>query len=135
MKRLIYTVVLCLLIFAGCESFFTTGDSIAEDANTVATGARGVLDSPAGQLIPPDIRLYGLLGISLISGLANAWQEWRNRTMKKTTKAIVQGIENATKSTNPLPDVKASIAKEMRRQGGDQFYVKANRIVDQLKIL
>ncbi len=136
MKKVIYIVSLLLLTLSGCDEFWQKGDEIVRDANAVAGGARALMDSPAGQLIPPDLKLYGLLGIALINAGVIGWEELRNRTMKKTTKAIVKGIENA--SSNPsvakTSEVKGHIAEAMRRQGGDKFYVRANKIVDTLKI-
>lgn len=134
MKRLNYLLILALLILAGCDEFWRKGDEIIQDANDVAAGARAVLDSPAGQLIPPDLKIYGLLGIGLINGIVIGWEEWRNGRMKKTTKAIVKGIENTANPDKETSDVKANIAEEMRRQGGDKFYARANKIVDKLKI-
>jgi len=136
MKKSIYLTIaiLTLVTLSGCEDFFQKGDEIIRDVNNVASGAKAVLDSPAGQLIPPDIKLYGLLGIALINAGVIGWEEFRNRTMKKTTKAIVQGIEQTTNPEKATSEVKANIANEMRRQGGDKFYAKANKIVDKLKI-
>jgi len=130
------TIPICIVILiAGCDEFFTKGDEIIQDVNMVAVGARAVLDSPAGPLIPPDLRLYGLLGIGLINGIVIGWEEWRNNTMKKTTKAIVKGIEITDNPGKATSEVKRNIAAEMRNQGGDRFYAKANKIVDRLKIL
>lgn len=136
MKKVIYLTISIITLFtlSGCDEFFTKGDTIIQDANAVAGGARAVLDSPASQLIPPDLRLYGLLGIGLINGIVIGWEEWRNRTMKKTTKAIVKGIENTDNPDKATSEVKSNIAEEMRNQGGDKFYAKANKIVDMLKI-
>ncbi len=126
--------IFILILFAGCDEFWQKGDEIVTDANAVAGGARAVLESPAGQLIPPNIKLYGFLGIGLINGVVIAWEEWRNRTMKKTTKAIVKGIENTGNPDKVTSEVKSNIAAEMRREGGDRFYARANKIVDRLKI-
>ena len=134
MNRLIFIAVLCLLIFAGCDDSLTAGDSLAQDANSVASGARALLDSPAGDLIPPNIKYYGLMVIGLINGLVITWQEWRNRTMKKTTRAIVKGIEKTDNPEKATSEVKVNIAEAMRREGGDKFYAKANKIVNRLKI-
>lgn len=134
MKKVIYIGSLFLLVFAGCDEFWQRGDEIVQDVNDLAGGAQALLDSPAGQLIPPDLKLYGALGIALANGLIIGWQEVRNRTMKKTTKAIVKGIENTDSPDKATSEVKSNIAEEMRRQGGDKFYAKANKIVDQLKI-
>jgi len=136
MKKSIYLTIaiLTLVTLSGCEDFWQKGDEIIRDANAIAGGARAVLDSPAGQLIPRDLKIYGLLGIGLINGIVIGWEEWRNERMKKTTKAIVQGIEQTSNPEKATSEVKASIANEMRRQGGDKFYAKANKIVDKLKI-
>ena len=134
MKKVIYLLILACLTLAGCEDFWQTGDKIVQDANAIAGGARAVLDSPAGQLIPPDLKIYGLLGIGLINAVVIGWEELRNRTMKKTTKAIVKGIENTANPDIATSDVKANIAHEMLQQGGYKFYAKANKIVDKLKI-
>lgn len=132
-------VIACLIVGLsigtnfGCEEFLTQADKVVQDVNNIATGTNTVLESPVGLMIPPEWKLYGALGVALANGLVITWQEWRNRTMKKTTRAIVQGIE---KADNPQKanEVKANIALEMRRQGGDRFYAKANKIVDKLKI-
>ena len=130
---MIYCVALIFLGLSCTEEQLRWIDKTAGDVNTIAEGTQSGLDSPAGQLIPPDLRLYGALGVIILSGLANGWQDWRNRTMKKTTKAIVKGIE---KSDNPdeTSIVKKNIADEMTKQGGDKFYKRANKIVDRLKI-
>lgn len=133
MKKVIYLAILALVTLVGCEEFLTMGDEIIQDANAVAGGARAILESPAGQLIPPNLKIYGLLGIGLTSVIVNGWQEWRNKTMKKTTRAIVKGIENA-KNPDDITEVKTHIANEMQKQGGDKFYARANKIVDKLKI-
>ena len=137
MRNLIKFITLLFLLFlfsAGCEDFLTSGDAIIQDANDVAAGARDLLDSPAGQLIPPDLKIYGLLGIGLINAVVIGWEEWRNRTMKKTTRAIVKGIEQTSSPDKATSEVKANIAIEMRKEGGDKFYARANKIVDRLKI-
>ena len=135
-RNVLWIAMIVVICIAGCEDFWQKGDAIVQDVNNIAGGARAVLESPAGQLIPPDLKVYGLLGIALINAGVIGWEELRNRTMKKTTKAIVQGIE---KTSNPdlalaNTEVKSNIANEMRRMGGDKFYAKANKIVDKLKI-
>lgn len=123
-----------ILLLVGCDEFWQKGDEIVRDVNDIAGGARAVLDSPAGQMIPPGIKLYGVLGLAAVNALVIGWEELRNRTMKKTTKAIVDGIENTSNPDKAVSEVKSNIANEMRRQGGDKFYAKANKIVDKLKI-
>jgi len=132
MKKVIYLFILALLTLSGCEDFYQKGDELIQDANAVAGGVRAIMDSAAGPLIPPDLKVYGLLGIGLINAVVIGWEELRNRTMKKTTKAIVKGIENTANPDKATSEVKANIAEEMRRQGGDKFYAKANKIVDNL---
>lgn len=134
LKWMITIPITIIILIAGCDDFLTTGDEIVRDVNAVAGGARAVLESPAGQLIPPDLKLYGLLGIGLINGIVLGWEEWRNSTMKKTTKAIVKGIEKTGNPDKATSEVKGNIAEEMRNQGGDRFYARANKIVDRLKI-
>jgi len=137
MKKCIQIVSLAFLLFVfspGCDEFWQKGDEIIQDANDAAAGARVLLESPAGRLIPPDLKVYGLIGIGLINAAVIGWEEMRARQMKKTTRAIVKGIENTDNPDKAMSEVKANIAEEMRRQGGDKFYAKANKIVDRLKI-
>jgi len=128
--------IVVIMMLTGCEKFWQKGDEIIQDANTIAGGAQVILDSPAGQLIPPDLKLYGLLVIALINAGVIGWQEFRNSTMKKTTKSIVKGIERTGNPDLALSntEVKNNIADEMKKQGGDKFYARANKIVDRLKI-
>lgn len=136
MKKVIYLVIsiLTLVTLSGCDEFWAKGDVIIRDVNDAAAGAGALLDSPAGRLIPPDLKIYGLIGIGLINAAVIGWEEMRARQMKKTTRAIVKGIENTGNPDKAMSEVKANIAEEMRRQGGDKFYAKANKIVDRLKI-
>jgi len=135
-KTSILLIAILLVCFAlvGCDEFWRQGDNIIQDANTIAVGAQDVLDSPAGQLIPPNIKVYGLLGIGLINAMVIGWEEWRNSTMKRTTKAIVKGIEATGNPDKATSEVKSNIADEMLKAGGDKFYARANKIVDRLKI-
>ena len=137
MKRFLNVTMLLFILagcLAGCDEFWQKGDEIVQDVNDIAGGARALLESPAGQMLPPNLKLYGALGVILANGLVITWQELRNRTMKKTTKAIVKGIENTENPDKATSEVKANIANEMLKQGGDRFYDKANKIVDKLKI-
>ena len=134
MKRFLNVTLLLLIVLAGCEKFWQKGDEISQDVDAVAGGAQALLDSPAGAMIPPEWKLYGALGVALANGLVITWQEFRNRTMKKTTRAIVQGIERTDNPQKATSEVKGNIAEEMRRAGGDKFYARANKIVDKLKI-
>ncbi len=138
MRRLLNVTVLLILCagcFAGCdEQSLIKTDKLVQDANAVAGGARALLESPAGQMMPPDWRLYGALGVALTGGLVSAWEEWRNRMLKKTTKAIVKGIEQTDNPQKATSEVKSNIAEQMMQQGGQKFYDRANKIVDRLKI-
>jgi hypothetical protein len=128
-------VFLIMLFLCSCnEEDLRQVDEFVQDVNKVAQGTQAVLESPAGQLVPIQVKLYGALGLIIANGLIMSWQEWRNRTMKKTTRAIVKGIETSERAKNPSNEVKKSIAQEMIFQGGDKFYQRANKIVDRLKI-
>lgn len=119
----------------GCEQQMQQIDKAAEVTKQITIEGEQVLESPVGQYVPPDIKFWVVLGGALASGLANAWQEWRNQNMKKTTKAIVKGIEKAERSeTNPplaTAGIKAAIAEEMKAA---KIYDRGNKIVDKLKI-
>ena len=110
-------------------------DEAVKDVNTVASGAKAILDSPAGQLVPPDIRFYSTLGITAIMAGTAAYKQWRLARMGKTTKAIVRGIEATEKppgkATGNPSAVKAAIGNEMRKLG---IYDAGNRLVDRLKV-
>lgn len=137
MKRFLNVTMLLFILagcLAGCDEFWQKGDEIIQDVNAVAGGARALLESPAEVMIPPEWKLYGVLGVMLANGLVLTWQEWRNIQMKKTTRAIVKGIEQTSNPDKAISEVKANIAEEMQRQGGDRFYARANKIVDKLKI-
>jgi len=134
MTKWILFVILSAAVLVGCDDGFTQADKIVQDVNNIASGARAILESPAGLMIPPEWKLYGALGVSLISGLVITWQEWRNRTMKKTAKAIVKGVEKTSNPEKATSEVKSNIAEAMIAQGGQKFYDRANKIVDKLKI-
>ena len=131
---MLLSILIIAISFVGCEEELLKIDRVVSDVNTVAQGTQAVLESPAGLLIPPEWKLYGALGVVLANVLIIGWEEWRNRTMKKTTKAIVIGIEKTTNPDKATSEVKANIAKAMMDQGGSRFYKKANKIVDTLKI-
>jgi len=135
MAKWMFVVILSATMLAGCDEFWQRGDEIIRDVNDIAGGARAILESPAGLMIPPEWKFYGALGVALINGLVITWEELRNRTMKKTTKAIVKGIERSSNVGNKdINEARENIADEMQKQGGDKFYAKANKIVDRLKI-
>ena len=122
-----------LVILAGCDAL----DNAASDANDWAAVGRQVIDSPAGQVLPPDVRLYGSLAVSALMAGTAAYRQWRLGQMNKTTKAIVRGIEAAEQTpdgkpvSNPSSPVKVAIAAEMRKLG---IYDAGNKIVDRIKL-
>ena len=125
-----------ILIVVGCqEADRIIADRIIADVNSVASSGQMILESPAGQLVPPDVRLYAALGLNLIMAGAAAYEKWRLHQMTKTAKAIVQGIETAEKQqqgdSNPENPTKTAIATEMRKA---HIYDAGNRLVDRLKL-
>ena len=135
MTKWILFVILSAAVLVGCnEEQLMQGDKVVQDVNDIASGTRATLESPVGLMIPPEWKLYGVLGVMLANGIVITWEEWRNRQMKKTTRAIVQGIENTGNPDKSTSEVKANIAAEMMKEGGDKFYARANKIVDRLKI-
>ena len=123
--------VLAIITFAGCLEF----DDAVQDVNTVATTAKTVLDSPAGRMIPPDVRLYRSLAVSAVMAGAAGYKQWRLAQMTKTTKAIVLGIESQQLMSRVDPEnpvtAKTAIAAKMRDLG---IYDTGNKIVKRLKL-
>ncbi|KKN24059.1 hypothetical protein LCGC14_0898830 [marine sediment metagenome] len=117
-----------LVILVGCEAL----DRTVRDVNDWAAVGGDVLRSPPGRALPPDIRLYGSLAVSLLMGGAAAYEKWRLSQMSKTTKAIVRGIEQAESAgpDNPKLPVKTAIAAEMRKLG---IFDIGNKLVDRFK--
>ena len=101
-------------------------DQLAETAAHVAAGGEAVLQSPIGQLVPPDIRFYMTLAGAVIMAAVGGWQKYRKDQLTKTTTAIVRGIE----SQDDCKAVKTAIAGAMKSIG---IYDAGNKIVDQLK--
>ena len=124
--------LLAILTFAGCLE----ADEAVKGVDVVTTTAKTILDSPAGQFVPPDIRLYGSLAISALMAGTAVYKNWRLAQMSKTTKAIVRGIEAAEFAVgagdvdNPKNPVKTAIAAEMRKLG---VYDAGNKLVDRFK--
>ena len=136
MNKVTFLTIITVLMFAaiGCdETQLRQVDQFVTDANSVVTAAGDVMQSPAGALLPPVFQLYGASAIALASIALNSWQKVRANLMKKTTKAIVKGVESAGKvsKTNPANQVKDSIRTEMILAG---VYDKGNQLVDQLKV-
>lgn len=127
-------IVTILLTVTSCEEQqLERVDKIVTDANSVAAAGGAVLQSPAGALLPPDIRFIGAAALAIASIAFNSWQKVRANLMKKTTKAIVKGIEAAEQvdKPNPANPVKAAIGDQMRAAG---IYDKGNELVDLLKV-
>ena len=129
------TVIASLILFStGCdETQLSQADRIVTDANNIVAAVGGVMQSPAGALLPPGLQLYGAAGIALVSIALNSWQKVRANLMTKTTKAIVKGIEASEKETKPNPTnpIKSAIRQEMIKAG---IYDLGNQLVDQLKV-
>jgi len=133
--------MLAIITFAGScdmpDPLSQAMDRAVTDVNSIATTGKAVLNSPAAQVIPPDLRLYAVLALNLLTGGAAGYKQWRLAQMGKTTKAIVRGIEAAETqdlsepATNPSKPVKVAIAAEMRKLG---VYDAGNKIVDRLKV-
>ena len=128
------SIIIVTVLTIGCEEQqLERVDKVVTDANSVVTAGEAMLQSPAGALLPPDLRLYGTVALALASIAVNSWQKVRMTLMKKTTKAIVKGIEAAeqVEKPNPTNPVKAAIGDQMRAAG---IYDKGNEIVDLLKV-
>jgi len=125
--------VLALVTFSCDEEQLRQADRIVGDVNQVSTGARAVLESPAGKMVPDQARLLIELALGLVGAGAITYQKWRSGIMAKTTKAIVKGVEKVDRAgqDNPVNPIKDSIGYEMRQAG---IYDAGNKIVDRLKI-
>lgn len=132
--RILAFFVMTMFFVAGCnESQLSQADRFVTDANDIVTAAGGLVNSPAGALLPPGFQVYGAAGIALISIALNSWQKVRANLMTKTTKAIIRGVEAAGKEikTNPSNPIKNAIKAEMITAG---IYDRGNLLVDQLKV-
>jgi len=138
MRKAWFLSIMVTVMFAvgGCdEEQLGQADKIVTDANDIVGLIKEALESPpARAFLPADIQLYGAVGIALASMVLNGWQEVKGSLMKKTTKAIVKGIEKERKACgdpNPTDPIKNSIKTEMQLAG---IYDRANVLVDKLKI-
>jgi hypothetical protein len=75
---------------------------------------------------------YGPLAALIASLAVNFFQKRKGDLMKKTTKAIVKGIEASEKeiTTNPTNPVKMAIAGQLKQLG---IYSQADDLINQLK--
>lgn len=139
MKKRVFVVWVASLAaglawLASCnEEQIARADQVAAGVGTAVTTGQQLLESPTGQVLPPDWRLYGSIAVAVGSIAVGAYEKWRLTVMTKTTKAIVKGIEKAEErlAVNPTNPVKECIGKEMRSAG---IYDQGNRLVDQLKL-
>lgn len=76
---------------------------------------------------------YGAIAAIIASLGYNVYQKYTGGVMKKTTKAIVKGVEAADKQqkSNPANPIKTAIGKEMVAAG---IFDQGNQLVDRLKI-
>lgn len=102
-------------------------DRIVADVNTLSQTGQEILESPAGQSLPPDIRLYGALAALLGTTASTAWQKWRRSQETKVVKSIVQGLENSGQSGK---ECKPNIAKAMK---DNNVTIPGRILVDKLK--
>jgi len=143
MNKIMFSAAMIVTMFAISGPFFVGGcteeqieqvDRVVTDANDIVAGVKALLESPpARAFLPPDIQLYGAVGIAVASMVVNGWQQVKGSLMKKTTKAIVRGIEVAEKveKPNPTNKIKESIKTEMELAG---IFDRGNTLVDQLKV-
>lgn len=134
MKILALSVILTVVTFiGGCtEQQLEKADLVVGDANDIVAGVAALLESPPGRSLPPDLQLYGAAGIAIASIALNSWQKIKGNLMKKTTKAIVKGIELAETEQNPNPTnpVKVAIKTQLQAAG---VYNQADELIRRLK--
>lgn len=129
------TVLVVFFMFAmmvGCnEVQRVQADKIIQDTNSVASGVKAVLETPAGGILPAEWKLLALLTITIISAGTNAWQKYRQGQLTTVTKSIVQGIENLEKADATAGTLaKANIETAMQ---ANQVYPAGKIIVTELK--
>ena len=82
---------------------------------------------------PGTAETYGAIAAIIASLGFNIFQKRKGDVMKKTTKAIVKGIESAEKEQkpNPMNPIKVAIGRELRAAG---IYDQGDQLINQLKI-
>lgn len=127
---LFVTLLLLTLFFLGCTpEQRETIDQLAITAEQVTAGGEAVIDSPAGEVIPPDIKFYLSLAGAVIMTAVSAWQKYRKDQLTAATKAIVRGVEQ-----HPDKTVKAEIKEEIKETMTNAgIYLAGNQIVEKLK--
>ena len=135
MRKAIFLAVLISAMFGiGCaEQQLERMDRIVADVNDISATGMVLLQSPAARLLPPDAQLYGAVAVAMASIIVNGWQQIRGNLMKKTTKAIVKGIEASENQvkTNPSNPVKVAIGEQLRAAG---IYDQGDKLIRELKI-
>lgn len=117
-----------LTLGIGCsEEQMQQVDRTMADVNQWSETGQMVLQSPAGQSLPPDIRLYGALAALIGSTAAGVWQKFQRSQETKVTKSIVQGVENSGQSGK---ECKPNIAKAMK---DNNVTIPGRILVDTLK--
>jgi hypothetical protein len=130
--KTVFVVFFCLALMFGCnEAQRLQTDKIIADVNTITSGAKTILESPAGGLLPAEWKLIALLAAGLISAGTNVWQKWRQGQLTTVTKSIVQGIE-ALETTDSAAGAAAkdNIAVAMK---ANEIYPAGKIIVTELK--
>ena len=132
-KAIFFTIILVVFSVSCTEEQRQDIDKAAVKAQQIVEAGKAVLDTPAGQAIPGEIRSGLVLVGGLAAAAAGAWQTWRKQQVSKTTKAIVKAIEKTEKAQNPTGQspLKAAIAQEMRSAGISD---RGDRIVNKLKV-
>lgn len=141
MRRIKHGLIWAVLAVAGCgglvstsgcsEENLKTADKIVADVNAVAQTLAEVPDSPAGPMIPAQVRaileLIGVVG----AGAALGWQKVRGSQILGTLKAVAAGVERVEKAdANVGATVKARIGEVMEER---QIERQGRAIVNQAK--
>jgi hypothetical protein len=99
MKKFVISLLLVLLLLLpmpGCnEQQKQQIDKAADVVENVTQGGQAILDSPAGGLVPSEIRLMLEAGGALAMGLVIAWREWRKKQLQTALDQVVTGNEIA----------------------------------------
>jgi len=132
MKKLIFVILMCAAIPLGCtEEEFKQADRIATTTIDTTEAGETVLNSPAGQAIPADIKFWITLGGAIAASAAAGYLDWRKNQMEKLNTAMVRGIDKAEKTeANPI-SVKSAIAEERKRLS---IYDRSEKIIQKAKL-
>ena len=137
MRIILIAAVLSPLMFCSCDEeqlalSLSNPNSLpnrtADAARDVAESTEIVIQSPAGQLIPPAAKYAILAATNALAILAAGYETWKEKRLRKTTRSIVQGVEATEKLTQT--EVKKSIERQMKSNG---VYDTGKQIVRGLK--